>query len=108
MDDEKAMPDRVQDAELLTESIRDMKRLSTRATTVVELHALLGHLAMGGHLLPEVLTELGQNLASHVGEDAALRDAAQACQELLDEAANLAYRAGKVLRQAQVTLDPHI
>lgn len=107
MDDKTANLNRVQDAELLYESIKDMKGLSAKATSVSELHALLGHLATAGHLLPEVLTELGQSLAGQVADDVSLRGAATTCQELLDEAAALAYNAGKVLRQAQAALDLH-
>lgn len=108
MNDEMANLNRVQDAELLHESIRSMKQASTKAATVPELHALLGHLATAGHLLPEVLTELGQSLAGTVKEDDAVRAAAEACQKLLDEAADLAYRAGSVLRNAQEALAGHL
>lgn len=99
---------RVQDAELLRESILAMKQSSAQATSVAELHALLGHLAAAGHLLPEVLTEMGQSLTATVGTDEALRTAADSCKELLDEAAALAFRAGTVLRNAQQALDPHV
>lgn len=108
MDDEQANMNRVQDAELLYESIRDMKQLSKTATSVAELHAMLGHLATAGHLLPEVLTELGQILTNQGSDDAELHVDAETCQALLDEAADLAYRAGTVLRRAQLALEPHV
>jgi len=112
VDDDMPNLNRVQDAELLHESIRSMKQASTDATTVTELHALLGHLWTAGHLFPEVLTELGQSLAQTVAENDAdspeLREDVARCQELLDEAADLAYRAGKVLRNAQVALGNHV
>lgn len=101
---------RVQDAELLHESIRSMKQLSTQATTVGEVHALLGHLATAGHLLPEVLTEMGDSLAATVErspEAEQLLTDVRRCQELLNEAADLAYRAGTVLRGAQQSLQAH-
>lgn len=112
MNDEMPNLNRVQDAELLHESIRSMKQASSDATTVTELHALLGHLSTAGHVFPEVLTELGQSLAQTVAETDAdspgLRDDVARCQELLDEAADLAFRAGTVLRNAQVALGNHV
>lgn len=102
---------RVQDAELLHESIRSMKQLSTEAATIGEVHAFLGHLARAGHLLPEVLTEFGDSLTATVAkraETAELLDDVHRCEELLDEAADLAYRAGTVLRHAQQALERHV
>ena len=105
-------PNVAQDAELLYESIREMKHLSAGATSASQLHAMLGHLATAGHLLPEVLTELGDKLDTSVtfdakppGDSARAAEAVSQCRALLEEAADLAFRAGTILGQAQRTLE---
>lgn len=99
----------VQDAELLYESIRAMKQISTEVATAASMRAMLGHLSVAGHLLPEVLVEFGETLAaaSTSGEHPGLSPAMAAeCQQLLDQAADLAYQAGTVLAAAKRTLEP--
>ncbi len=108
MPDEMEQLNVVQDGELLHESIRAMKQISTSATSPVTLHALLGHLAEAGHLLPEVLEELGESLTSSFDPEK-YPDLTEArlteCQQLLTEAADLAFRAGTVLGQAKLALE---
>lgn len=108
MPDEMEQLNVVQDGELLHESIRAMKQISTVATSPVTLHALLGHLAEAGHLLPEVLEELGESLTSTF-DPAKYPDLTEArlaeCQRLLTDAADLAFRAGTVLAQAKQALE---
>ncbi len=98
----------VQDGELLHESIRAMKQISTKATSPVTLHALLGHLSLAGHLLPEVLEELGESLTSSFDPEK-YPDLTQSrlarCELLLTQAADLAYRAGTVLGEAKLALE---
>lgn len=102
--------DVVQDAELLYEAIRSMKQISATATSTEVLHELLGHLVTAAHLFPEVLTELGENLAAsldekgYLADDPAMRDAVTQCLAHLEEAADLADRSGKALSAAQRTL----
>lgn len=102
----------VQDAELLYEAIRAMKQASTNATSASALHALLGHLATAGHLLPEVLTELGASLDASVtfdgkpaSQSAEVTARVAECRQLMGEAADLAFRAGTILGNAQKTLE---
>lgn len=97
----------VQDAELLHESIRSMKQIGANATSPVTLHGLLSHLSVAGHLLPEVLEELGENLAhSDLSKYPYLNEKALAeCQQHLTEAADLAFRAGTILGLAKKALE---
>src|SRR3546814_17800122 len=87
--------DVVQDAELLYEAIRSMKQISASATSTEVLHALLGHLVTAAHLFPEVLTELGENLAAsleergYLADNPAMKEAVTECLMHLEEAANI-------------------
>lgn len=101
----------VQDGELLYESIRAMKSISTLATSPVTMHALLGHLSVAGHLLPEVLEELGDSLTESfdpVKYPHLTLERIEECKRLLNDAADLAYRAGTVLAEAKKSLDPPV
>ncbi|HEY9562372.1 MAG TPA: hypothetical protein VIR30_01265 [Nocardioides sp.] len=103
--------DVVQDAELLYEAIRSMKQISASATSTEVLHALLGHLVTAAHLFPEVLTELGENLAAsleergYLADNPAMKEAVTECLMHLEEAANLADRSGRALSAAQRALN---
>ncbi|CAM3418386.1 hypothetical protein NODU109028_16085 [Nocardioides dubius] len=99
----------VQDAELLYESIRAMKQISAEVATPSTMRAMLGHLSVAGHLLPEVLVEFGETLATAAasGEhpELAAENVAE-CQRFLDQAADLAYQAGSALASAKRSLEP--
>src|SRR3546814_7263007 len=80
-----------------------MKQISASATSTEVLHALLGHLVTAAHLFPEVLTELGENLAAsleergYLADNPAMKEAVTECLMHLEEAANLADRSGRAL-----------
>ncbi|WP_110206964.1 hypothetical protein [Nocardioides daejeonensis] len=98
----------VQDAELLYESIRAMKQISADATSPVTLRALLGHLNVAGHLLPEVLDELSESLDASVDPEKypeLTPERLAQCQAHIQEAADLAFRAGTLFGLAKKVLD---
>lgn len=108
MDADMTRLGRSRGAEVVPGPIVAIKQSSANATTVAEFHELLGHLATIGRLLPDAFTDIAQNLVDTVDEDEGLQAAVSTCQSLLDEAADLAYRAGAILRRAQVALTEHV
>ncbi|GAB4009155.1 hypothetical protein [Nocardioides ultimimeridianus] len=101
-----------QDAELLFESVREMKLLSSSSPTTREMHGMLGNLAKAGHLLPEVLNELSERLdpttamdGSPSADSAAANAQVEIARAQMQEAADLALRAGIHLLEAQKALE---
>src|SRR3546814_6384218 len=82
-----------------------MKQISASATSTEVLHALLGHLVTAAHLFPEVLTELGENLAAsleergYLADNPAMKEAVTECLMHLEQAGNLGERSGRADRK---------
>lgn len=102
----------VQDAELLLESVREMRHLSTSGAATRAVHELLGNLSKAGHILPDAFTELANHLDPSVtleGESTQDREHAEAqierARALMEEAGQHALRAGINLREAQQALE---